>query len=201
MIALQEERPRREVPLVRIFRARFRRLQRSQLTCYRLRVPLSEETFAALVEAGCSQCSVKRLRVESFVVQRLALLGGEPYGAPVWGYKGEDLVRGTYRIGCESCGRELYTASDCSRCGAEGGVERALEKESALVFPPACARCGNERLDATAFVPALVVYEGKRAKKAHARAVPEEPGFHAVRVWCTECNEAQERSTPCPLCA
>ena len=67
-------------------------------------MPLSEEAFTALVDAGCLDCKSKKLTVETYVAQQLPLLGGEVYGSPSWGYKGEDLVRGTYRIACD--GRE-----------------------------------------------------------------------------------------------
>src|SRR5271168_302564 len=106
-------------------------------------MPLSEEAFTLLVNAGCPACGGKALAIEAFVPQKVPLLGGEPYGSPSWGYKGEELVRGTYRIACE-CKKELYAATACSRCDAEGGVERALAGESAFPLPRACAGCQGE---------------------------------------------------------
>lgn len=167
-------------------------------------MPLSEEAFTALVDAGCLACGSKKLVVESIVAQRLPILGGEPYGAPSWGYKGEELVRGTFSIACHACKKELYAATACSRCDAESGVKRALETENDFPLPTACHRCGSELLTATAYVPAVVVYEGKpvaRAGKARTQTVPEDPGFHAFRVECKECKTADERRDPCPLCA
>jgi hypothetical protein len=164
-------------------------------------MPLSEEAFTVLVDAGCPDCHGKALTIEAFVPQRIPLLGGEPFGSPSWGYKGEDLVRGTYRIACEGCKKELFAATACPKCEAAGGVDRALAGESAFTLPRACARCQGELLTATAYVPALLVYEGKRPSKARAQAAPEEPGFHATRVECKTCHNAVERRDPCPLCA
>jgi hypothetical protein len=164
-------------------------------------MPLTEEAFTALVDTGCNACRSKKLVIEAIVVQSLPLHAGEPFGPPSWGYKGEDLVRGTYRIACDGCKKELFTASACPRCDAAGGVERALEAENAFPLPAACASCKSELLTATAYVPAVVVYEGKRANKARTQTKPEDPGFHAVRVECKSCRNVMERSSPCPLCA
>jgi hypothetical protein len=162
--------------------------------------PLTEEAFTVLVDAGCPDCRNKRLSVEALVAQRLPLLGGEPYGAPSWAYKGEDLVRGTYRIACEGCKKEIFTASACPRCDAPDGVQSALTSEDASPLPRACTSCASERLIATSFLPALVLYEGKRANKARARAGPEDPGFHTARIECSRCHGVVERRSPCPLC-
>jgi hypothetical protein len=164
-------------------------------------MPLSEESFTSLVDAGCKHCASKTLQVEAIVAQKMPILGGEPYGTPTWGYKGEDLVRGTYRIACEACKCALFTETACSQCDAAGGVERALEAENAFPLPPACTGCGSELLTATVFVPAVVLYEGKRAAKARTQTVPEDPGFHAARVECKECRNVMERRTPCVLCS
>jgi hypothetical protein len=164
-------------------------------------MPLSEKEFTALVDAGCPRCKSKRLSIEALVAQKLVLLAGEVYGSPSWGYKGEDLVRGTYRIACDGCGAELFTASACPRCDAAGGVTRALDEENTFPLPRACARCGDERLTATAFVPAHVTYEGKRANKARTQTAPEDPGFHAFRVECKGCRSIVERSGACSLCS
>jgi hypothetical protein len=162
---------------------------------------LSEEAFTALVDAGCLACASKKLTIETIVAQRVPLLGGESYGSPSWGYKGEDLVRGTYKITCAECKKDLYTATACPRCDAEGGVERALEAENAFPLPVSCTGCGCELITAMAYVPATVSYEGKRAEKARTQTVPEDPGFHAYRVECKQCKNVAEQRTPCPLCA
>lgn len=164
-------------------------------------MPLTEQAFTALVDAGCTACTSKKLVVEAIVAQKMPILGGEPYGTPTWGYKGEDLVQGTFRIACDDCKKELYTETACSRCGSAGGVAKALEAENAFPLPAACTGCGSELLTATVLVPAEVIYEGKRAAKARTQTVPEDPGFHASRVECKECRNIMERRTTCVLCA
>jgi hypothetical protein len=164
-------------------------------------MPLTEEAFTALVNAGCLACGSKSVAIEALVTQKLPLLAGEVYGSPSWAYKGEELVRGTYRVACDDCKAELFAATDCPRCNAEGGVERALASESAFPLPRSCTRCGSELLTAMAVVPARVGYEGKRTNKARADAAPEDPGFHAFRVECKQCSNVVERRTPCPVCS
>ncbi len=163
-------------------------------------MPLTEEAFTTLVDAGCPACPAKKLSIETIVAQKMPLLGGEPYGTPSWGYKGEELVRGTYRISCDGCKKELFAATACSRCDAPDGVARALEQENAFPLPTSCTRCGSELVTAMAYVPAHVVYEGKRAGKARTQTAPEDPGFHAYRVECKGCKNVAERRAPCPLC-
>jgi hypothetical protein len=164
-------------------------------------MPLTEEAFTALVDAGCLACGSKKLVVESIVAQRVPLLGGELYGSPSWGYKGEDLVRGTYRIACDGCHADLFAATACPHSEAEGGIERALEGENGFPLTTGCTGCGSELITATAYVPAVVMYEGKRAAKARTQTVAEDPGFHAYRVECKQCKNVAEQRHPCPLCA
>ncbi len=164
-------------------------------------MPLSEEAFTVLVDAGCPGCRSQKLVIEALVAQWLPLLAGEPFGSPSWGYKGEDLVRGTYRISCDECKKELFAATECPRCGAVDGVARALEQENAFPLSRACARCRSEQLTITAFVPAMVTYEGQRASKARARASVDEPGFHAVKAECKGCHDITEPRDGCPVCA
>ena len=164
-------------------------------------MPLTEEAFTALVDVGCRDCGGKKLLVKAVVAQKIPLLDGEPYGTPSWGYKGEDLVRGTYLIACETCKKELFTATSCPRCDAEGGLERALEAENTLSLPRTCNRCKSELLTALAFVPAFLTYEGARAEKARTRTSPDDPGFHAYRFECKSCLNLEEQRIPCPLCA
>ena len=187
-------------------------------------MPLSEEEFTAIVDRGCPHCKGAHLELEALVVQRMPLLEGEPYGSPSWGYKGEDLVRGTFRIACDGCKAELYAATGwrnrmptasrcnrrwsmpactcrtCPRCDATDGVARALDTENALPLPTGCTGCGSKLVTATAYVPAVVTYEGKRANKARTQTAPEDPGFHTVRVECKECKKVGELRDPCPLC-
>ncbi len=161
---------------------------------------LSEKEFTELVEAGCAACSSKTLTIEALLPQKVPLLGGEPYGGPSWGYKGEDVVRGTYRVACEGCKAELFATTCCPLCSAEGGVEIALREADPSPLPARCTGCGNELLAATAYVPAVLTYEGKRPNKPRPEARPEEPGFHLTRVECKTCHAATDRRDPCPLC-
>lgn len=163
-------------------------------------MPLSEEAFTSLLEVGCGACKDAPLRVESYVAQRLPLLGGEVYGTPSWGYKGEDLVRGTFRIACDACHADLFTETACPRCAAEGGVARALEHPNAFPLPVSCTTCGSEQVTVTAYVPAFVRYERKRGAKARTETAPEDEGFHAFRAECRQCKSVTERREPCPLC-
>jgi len=163
-------------------------------------MPLSEEEFTVIVDRGCPDCSGTSLEIEALVVQRMPLLEGEPYGSPSWGYKGEDLVRGTFRIACDRCKKTLFTATACPRCAAADGVARALESENAMPLPTGCTGCGSKLVTAMAYVPAIVIYEGKRANKARTQTAPEDPGFHTLRVECKECKTVGELRDPCPLC-
>jgi hypothetical protein len=165
-------------------------------------MPLTEALFTALVDSGCSSCASKDLFVEALVAQKLPLYGGEIFGAPSWGYKGEELVAGTYRVTCKGCKTELFRETACVRCGAADGVKRALESENVFPLPNACSHCGSDLLTAIAMVPAVVHYEGKRAAKAKSQATPEEPGFHALRATCNRCHEVltPTAASGCPLC-
>lgn len=157
--------------------------------------------FTELVDGGCASCKGASLVVESYVTQTLPLLAGEVYGSPSWGYKGEDLVRGTFRIACASCDKDIFSSSSCPRCGEAESLSRALESENTFPLPVACAVCRSEVVTAKAYVPASVVYEGKRAAKARTQTSPEDPGFHAYRVECKACGNSAEHRTSCPLCA
>ena len=109
-------------------------------------------------------------------------------------------VRGTFRIACDRCKKELFTATACPRCAAPDGVARALSTENAMPLPTGCTGCGSKLVTATAYVPAVVIYEGKRANKARTQTAPGDPGFHTLRVECKECKKVGELRDPCPLC-
>lgn len=161
---------------------------------------LTEAAFTEIVDAGCSKCGGKRVTVETYVTQKLPLMGGEPYGAPSWGYKGEELVHGTYRIACTACEEELFADAACPRCDAADGLARALDAENAYPLPTKCLGCESELLTATAYVPATVAYEGKRGAKARTQTAPEDPGFHVFHAECKQCRHTAARTSPCPLC-
>jgi hypothetical protein len=163
-------------------------------------MPLDEAEFTMLVDAGCT-CGSKELHVEALVAQKLDLYRGDLYGSPSWGYKGEQLVQGTYRIECARCHAELYASEVCPLCESAGGVERALDAENEFAFVAACSECGGAQLTASAYVPARVSYGGARAQKARSNVAPEDPGFHAFRIECKVCRHATTapRGT-CVLC-
>lgn len=161
---------------------------------------LTEAAFTELVDAGCPACKGKSITVESYVAQTLPLLGGELYGSSSWAYKGEDLVRGTFRIACAACEKELFASDACPRCDAPGRLARALEGDNSFPLPVACKGCGSEMITAKAFVPATVVYEGRRGAKARTQTTPDDAGFHAYRVDCKACGNAAEHMASCPLC-
>lgn len=163
-------------------------------------MPLTEAEFTTLVDAGCT-CTSKELVVLALVAQKLDLYRGDLYGSPSWGYVGEQLVSGTYRIECARCDAELYASEACPLCGAEGGVARALETESTLPFPEICGECQGAQLTASAYVPARVSYGGARAQKARSNVAPEDPGFHAFRIECKRCrNAVTAPRAACVLC-
>lgn len=164
-------------------------------------MPLSEAEFTVLVDAGCTQCGSAKLNLEAFVSQRVPLLEGEVFGAPTWAYKGEELVQGTFLIECARCQHRLYTSEVCSRCGADGGVEKALEADNDFALPVACSTCASSQLIALAWVPVRVVYQGSRADKARSTVTPDDPGFHAFRVECKGCHDVTLRQGSCSLCA
>jgi rubrerythrin len=51
-----------------------------------------------------------------------------------------------------------------------------------------------------AFIPARVVFEGKRAEKARDLSELHENGFHGARVDCRGCGTVATRTDVCPLC-
>ena len=161
---------------------------------------LTEAAFTEIVDGGCPSCKSKRVTVEAYVAQRLPLMGGELYGAPSWGYKGEQLVHGTYLLACADCQSELFADRGCPRCDAPDTLAQILEAENAFPLPVSCTGCQSELVTLTAYVPATVVYEGKRADKARTQTAPEDPGFHAFRAECKSCQNVAEQKTPCPLC-
>jgi hypothetical protein len=110
-------------------------------------------------------------------------------------------VRGTFRIACTACDHEIFASAACPRCEAPDRLEGALEGENAFPLPVACKVCGSELVTAKAYVPATVIYEGKRAAKARTQTTAGDVGFHAYRVECKACGNAAEHMSSCPLCA
>jgi len=161
---------------------------------------LTEVTFAARVEAGCAACGAAKLALRAYVEGNFALLGGEPVGRVAWAYKGETFVDGVFEIRCAVCANVAFADPRCPRCHAPDGLERALASENAHEVPAACPTCGDQTLTYRAFVPAGVVYEGKRADKAQTRCGLYDEGFHGVRAECKRCGPFAERADACPVC-
>lgn len=163
-------------------------------------MPLSEPEFAALIEAGCP-CGHGELQIEAIVLQKLELYRGDQLGSPSWGYKGEELVRGTFAVDCVRCKSSLYSAQDCPLCGAADGIERALTTESTMAMDETCTECGGDKLTVSAYVAAKVVYGNGRAQKARSNTAPEDEGFHVARVVCKSCHHVHAHRGDCVLCA
>jgi hypothetical protein len=161
---------------------------------------LTEASFLALVESGCSDCGSKRLVFQSYVDGTQRLLGGEPDGRITWAYKGETFIDGVFEVGCANCKKALFSSPDCPRCHAPEGLAKALGSENAFPAPKACPSCQSEDLWCTAFVPATVLYEGKRAEKARTETEFYDEGFHGYRLQCRFCGNSEEEHRACPLC-
>ena len=79
-------------------------------------------------------------------------------------------------------------------------LAKALEAENELPMPLTCTACRSEQITVSAWVPATVVYEGKRGAKAHTDTLVEDPGFHGFKAECRSCKNSTERKKPCPVC-
>lgn len=161
---------------------------------------LTVETFTARIAEGCPSCGGKKLLIRSYVEGRFPLLEGESDGTVAWAYKGETFVDGVFDVRCAGCKAALFTDTRCPRCHAADGLARALETTNARVVPTACPRCEDDSIVYGAFVPADVVYQGKRADKARTSYGLEDAGFHGVRVDCTACGVLEASPEGCPLC-
>jgi len=162
-----------------------------------LTVAQLEETLSR----GCSACAGTSLRFRAYVDAGVPLMAAEPVGRLYWAYNGERFVDGVFEIACTKCSVVLFASDVCPRCHAAGGLEVALDAENAYPAPKACPRCAGQEVRLIAFVPAKVVYEGKRADKAQTAIEPHDPGFHGYRVDCKTCGIVAELSGRCPLCA
>ena len=161
---------------------------------------LTEPGLEQLVATGCTACGGKKLVFRAFLDARLPRLAGEPVGALGWGYDGEKFVDGVFEVVCGDCKQNLFSASVCPRCNAEGGLSIALQQTNQYPVPTACPNCDGEELKYTAMLPARVTYEGKRADKPRTTIEMHEPGFHGYRVDCRDCGKVAELLLHCPLC-
>lgn len=160
---------------------------------------LDKAGLDALIAAGCP-CGSASLRFSTYVDGLIPLMEGEPVGKIKWVYDGEAFLDGAYDVACAKCARVLFASADCPRCHAEGALTRALEEEDRHPVPTACARCGGQEVRLIAFLPATVLYEGKRAEKARTDVDMHDPGFHGYRVDCKACGKVSEVTDRCPVC-
>jgi hypothetical protein len=144
-------------------------------------------------------CGAKRLRFSTYVDGALPLLGGEPVGAVTWLYDGEKFVDGVYEVRCEDCKKVVFSSDICPRCNASGKLSSALAAENSWPVPTECPKCGVEEICYSAFFPARVFYERKRADKARTSTEMHDPGFHGFAITCRDCGPVSERAE-CPLC-
>jgi hypothetical protein len=161
---------------------------------------LDEPGLDRLLDAGCTKCGGSNLTFRTYVDGLLPIMGGEPVGKLTWVYDGEKFVDGVYEVACAACQESAFTADVCPRCHAPGGLERALMTPNRWPVPAACPSCDGEELRYVAFLPARVVYEGKRADRARTSTELHEDGFHGYRADCRDCGTVAELTANCPLC-
>jgi rubrerythrin len=154
----------------------------------------------ALLATGCHACAATALRFRAYVDAGVPMMAAEPVGKLYWAYDGEKFVDGVFEVRCVGCGVAIFEADVCPRCHAPGGLATALETENAYPAPSACPSCQGQEVRLIAFVPAKVVYEGKRAQKAQTAVEPHDPGFHGYRVDCKTCGTVAALEGLCPLC-
>jgi hypothetical protein len=155
-----------------------------------------EETLSR----GCAACAGTSLRFRAYVDAGVPMMAAEPVGKLFWAYNGEKFVDGVFEIACAKCSVVVFASNVWPRCHAPGGLGVALAAENAYPAPNACPRCTGQEVRLIAFVPAKVVYQGKRAEKAQTALKPNDPGFHGYRVDCKTCGVVAELRGSCPLC-
>jgi hypothetical protein len=161
---------------------------------------LDEPGLNRMIEGGCPRCGKRKLVFRTIVDGVTPFMGGEPVGKVVWSYDGEKFVDGVHQVTCGECEHVLFSADVCPRCHAGDGLKKALETPNRFPVPAQCPSCDDDEVRYTALLPAVVVYEDKRAAKARTTTEPHEPGFHGYRVDCRYCGKVAERLDACPLC-
>ncbi len=161
---------------------------------------LDKPGLDALIARGCDTCGSHRLVFDMMVDGLIPLMGGEPVGKLKWAYDGEAFCDGVFEVCCADCKARLFREECCTRCHAEGGLERALSTPNAYPVPLACPKCRGEEVRYIAFLPARTLYEGKRVDKAKTDVDIHDDGFHGYRVDCKVCATVSELRDRCPLC-
>jgi hypothetical protein len=163
---------------------------------------LTEAEFTAIVEKGCPTCGPGDLALRAFVQARFTLLEGEAYGAPRFGYKGEELARGTFRVECATCKQRLHESDTCPGC-AKPTLAKALETPDAHAGerPRACPGCQDEQVGYVAWVPVALRVRDTRPDKPRTLTSLDDEGCHGVRVECKECLYSEPLpQRGCALC-
>jgi RNA polymerase subunit RPABC4/transcription elongation factor Spt4 len=160
----------------------------------------TEAKLLALVDAGCPACQSQKLIFQTYVDGRQRLLGGEPDGKITWAYKGETFIDGIFDIKCIACKHSIFSEAVCPRCHADGGLAKGLETENQNMIPKACPGCDAEEFWCVGFLPATVIYEGRRAEKAKTETEMYDAGFHAFHLSCKFCGFKEEKTEQCPIC-
>ena len=160
---------------------------------------LTEARLDELVR-GCPSCGGTRLQFKAYLDGRFPLMLGEATGECAWAYDGEKFVDGVYQVSCTACRHLLFSSEVCPRCNDEDALVRALTSDNRWPVPRACATCGGRDVLYTGFVPAVVVYEGKKVARPVPIAELGDPGLHGARAECEECGVFAEQTERCPLC-
>jgi hypothetical protein len=160
---------------------------------------LTVARLETLLSAGCSACAETSLRFRAYLDAGIPMMAAEPVGKLAWAYNGEKFVDGVFEIACSTCLALVFSSDACPRCHAPDGLATALDTENAYPAPKECPTCAGQEVRLLAFVPAKVVYEGKRGK-AQTAIEPHDPGFHGYRVDCKTCGIVAELVERCPLC-
>jgi RNA polymerase subunit RPABC4/transcription elongation factor Spt4 len=162
---------------------------------------LTVSHLEAILSTGCNACAGTSLRFRAYLDAGIPMMAAEPVGKLYWAYNGEKFVDGVYEIACMACSAVVFASDVCPRCHAEGALPTVLDAENAYPAPKACPSCRGQEVRLIAFVPAKVVYEGKRAQKAQTSVEPHDAGFHGYRIDCKTCGIVAEQVEGCPLCA
>src|SRR3989442_8531553 len=97
---------------------------------------LPADELRALLAGGCPTCRRNHLAVRAIETGATRFLDGEPVSAVTWTYAPETLRERVYRVDCSECGAALWRRDDCPRCGARGGLARALARDFRIQTPP-----------------------------------------------------------------
>jgi hypothetical protein len=162
---------------------------------------LTVADLETLLSTGCGACAGTSLRFRAYVDAGVPMMDAEPVGTLYWAYNGEKFVDGVFEIACAACSTVVFASGVCPRCHAPDGLATALDAENAYPAPRRCPSCSGQEVRLLAFVPAKVLYEGTRARKAQTAVESHDPGFHGYRVDCKTCGTVAELVGRCPLCA